>query len=304
MNCFGCPAAAFGCPIGAIGQFFVRGLFPFAAVGLMILAGALIGRMICGWVCPFGFLQDLMHRIRLPFLKKKPGFPGALTWGKYAFLVVTVLWIPLAWGVNRSEEGFAMNDLFFCNVCPAGTLEAAVPVKLKGDGAPVPIEEAEAADPAGEAGGDDWFGDDSGTGAADILESAALGEAEAAVPAGVDVGAGAGTLGEFFLSPRMWILYAFLGLFVLFRRPFCRGVCPIGAVFAVLNRFSFLRMRVKKDACKACNVCAKSCPVENRVFESPGHQDCVKCLECIQTCRRGGVEAGLVGVQRREDYWE
>ena len=37
MNCWACPAAAFGCPIGAIGQFLVRGLVPFVAIGLMVI---------------------------------------------------------------------------------------------------------------------------------------------------------------------------------------------------------------------------------------------------------------------------
>ena len=95
-----------------------------------------------------------------------------------------------------------------------------------------------------------------------------------------------------------------LAAFLLFRRPFCRGVCPIGAVFAVLNRFSLLRVRVSQDRCRDCGACEKKCPVDNHVGSSPAHQDCIRCFECIDNCGRKGVEMGLARARARPGYWE
>jgi ferredoxin len=328
MNCWACPAAAFGCPIGAIGNFLVKGLVPFIAIGLMLLLGALVGRLICGWVCPFGLIQDLMNKIPGPKLQ----FPKALAYGKYVALVLMVFLIPLTAGIERTESGVAASDFFFCNYCPAGTLEAAIPVKLgfsRFDGATAEPSMLAVADAAEDPGadpadgedpgteeeedmglGEDLFGDDS-TGNPELFggeDDVAAGDPFAVPEEGevpeVAGGGSSDTISWFFTSPRMWVLYAFLAMFVLFRRPFCRGVCPIGASFALLNRFSFLRMRVKKDQCKACDICSKKCPVDNKVYFDPKSDDCIRCMECIKNCQRGGVEVGALPVKPREDYWE
>ena len=270
MNCWACPAAAYGCPVGAIGEFLVVGAVPLIAIGLLILAGAFIGRMICGWVCPFGFLQDLMAKI--PWPKKKLRFPPALAYAKYAFLLVTVIWIPLAVGIRRSDWT-SPSDYFFCNICPAGTLEAAIPVRISAIIWPDAAPEVASADGA---------------------------TALAATPTDP-----VADLVSFLLTnPRMWILYAFLALFVLYRRPFCRGMCPIGAVFALLNRFSMLRLRVDKEDCKECGICEKKCPVDNRLFAAPAAQDCIRCLECVDNCHKHAVEVGTASARPREGYWE
>lgn len=324
MNCWACPAAAFGCPVGGIGNMLAYGAIPFLTVGITLLLGALIGRMICGWVCPFGLLQDLM--VKIPFAKFK--LPKAFSYLKYVLLVMTVFAVPMWLGTDAlgTSEGPG-SPAFFCTYCPAGTLEAAVPDKLGWTriatenvlnlGAPAVAEEGEevaagesepADDPFAEEsdllggemgafGGGDLFGEeDMGAGGADWIE-----EGTEAVTAG----ASGRTAIDFFLtSPRMWVLYGFLLLFIMTRRPFCRGVCPIGAMFALLNRFSLFRVRVRKDKCKSCNLCAKTCPVSNKVYCTPSSDDCVRCLECVDTCKRGGVEAGLISVLPREDYWE
>jgi polyferredoxin len=102
----------------------------------------------------------------------------------------------------------------------------------------------------------------------------------------------------------MWILYGFLAMFILFQRPFCRGMCPIGAVFSVLNKVSFLRLRVEKDKCKDCNLCAKVCPAGNRLSDSPSNQDCVRCLECISACKLDAAKVGVMKPEKQETYWE
>jgi polyferredoxin len=291
--------------VGAIGQFLVRGLFPFVTVALILVSGVLIGRMICGWVCPFGLLQDLMAKIT----KRKIPLPKAFSYLKYAILAVMVFWVPMQFGKAGVE-----SPAFFCTYCPAGTLEAAIPVRLFGSR--FPAVEVVAAAPVGEEAGEpaatpapgDSFGApdlwDEGeeAGAADVPADWLSGEA--APPPGQGEYGVSVLLGYLATSPKAWVLFGFLALFVLMRRPFCRGICPIGAMFALLNRFSLFRLRVRKETCKSCNLCAKKCPVDNKVYCSPSSDDCIRCLECVDNCSRGGVKAGLISALPREDYWE
>ena len=215
----------------------------------------------------------------------------------------------------------AGSDFFFCHYCPAGTLEAAIPVRLFGsrvidmeivtaDGGDEETADAEADE------ADDLFGDDdemdmaggADFGAPDLeIEGDDESDDYLAAGAGVDpVGTPTLSAGwDFWLfSPRMWVLYVFLAAFILFRRPFCRGICPIGAIFALLNRFSLFQMRVKKDPCKACNACARVCPTNNKVYFNPTSQDCIRCLECVAHCKKGAAEIGLIRPAARQDFWE
>ncbi len=126
LNCWSCPAAAFACPIGTVGQFLGRGLFPFLALGVLVVTGSLVGRLLCGWVCPFGLVQDLMFKVPT---RRKFRTPQALWWIKYVLLAVMVVAIPLAFGVDGGSD--EPSGYFFCKWCPAGTLEASVPVNLQ-----------------------------------------------------------------------------------------------------------------------------------------------------------------------------
>jgi ferredoxin-type protein NapH len=115
FHCYSCPLATFACPIGVLANFSALHLVPFMAVGLLVAVGSLLGSFVCGWVCPFGFLQDMVGRI--PVRKfELPAWTGYL---RYVVLVGLVLVIPFFFG-----EG---HPLFICRVCPAGALEGAVP---------------------------------------------------------------------------------------------------------------------------------------------------------------------------------
>ncbi|MHC5036099.1 MAG: 4Fe-4S binding protein [Planctomycetota bacterium] len=126
MNCWSCPAAIFACPVGAVGQFLARGVFPFLSLGILVLVGSLTGRLVCGWVCPFGLIQDLMFKIPT---RRKFRTPHALRWTKYVLLVVTVVAIPLFFGVDGGFDEVA--GYFYCRWCPAGTVEASIPVNIQ-----------------------------------------------------------------------------------------------------------------------------------------------------------------------------
>ena len=64
LNCYSCPGAVGACPVGSL-QTYLSGLkfkVPYYVVGILIFVGALIGRAVCGFLCPFGFLQDLLYK--------------------------------------------------------------------------------------------------------------------------------------------------------------------------------------------------------------------------------------------------
>ena len=115
LNCYACPSAIPSCPIGTIQHFMVIGFVPLFALGILIIVGALVGRLFCGWVCPFGFIQELLNKIPTPKWK----LPKAFTYLKYFFLVFTVFLIP-----------YLISDTVFCKICPMGALEGGIPQML------------------------------------------------------------------------------------------------------------------------------------------------------------------------------
>lgn len=130
LNCYSCPAATLACPIGSLqqilanirfalqtGQYHV-GLF---VVGSMGVAGGFFGRMICGWACPFGLIQELLYKIPTP---RKYDVPRPLRYIKFVILAVMVILLPLF-----AIDAFGAGQTYFCKyLCPAGTLEAGIPM--------------------------------------------------------------------------------------------------------------------------------------------------------------------------------
>ena len=83
----------------------------------------------------------------------------------------------------------------------------------------------------------------------------------------------------FYLA--LLILAGFLVWFVLAKRPFCKVACPMGAIFALFNRFSLIRLEVSND-CDGCNTCHNDCPMDLNVYTDVDSPECIRCLECIQ----------------------
>lgn len=224
LNCYSCPAATGACPIGAFQAVVGSSKFKFTyyITGFFILLGVLLGRFICGFLCPFGWFQDLLHKIpgkKLSTAKLKP-----LRYLKYVILVVFVILLP-AFVTNS----LGMGDPFFCKyICPQGVLEGAISLSLANSGI-----------------------------------RAALGH---------------------LFTFKFTVLALFIILSILFYRPFCKWICPLGAVYSLFNKVSFLKIQVDHEKCVGCQKCSRVCKMDVNVVDTPNHPECIRCGECMKAC--------------------
>jgi ferredoxin-type protein NapH len=129
LNCYSCPAATGACPLGSIQSIlstvrpsFTSGRYHIGlyVLGMLGLIGSLVGRMPCAWVCPFGLMQELIHKIP----SRKMEIPKILIYIKYLILALFIFILPF-----MVVDQFGYGVTWFCKyICPAGTLEAGIPM--------------------------------------------------------------------------------------------------------------------------------------------------------------------------------
>ena len=125
LNCYSCPGAIASCPLGALqAALNARNLkVPFAVLGFLFIFGSIFGRFVCGWLCPFGLLQDLLHKI--PIFRKRKHLPGHRILKCTKYLVLFGLVIV---GSAFLFTGFAKVPAFCKFLCPSGTFFGALPL--------------------------------------------------------------------------------------------------------------------------------------------------------------------------------
>jgi ferredoxin len=129
FHCYSCPLSAFACPVGVMANYAallpVVGEVPYLLIGLLLLVAAATGSLICGWACPFGFLQDLLGKI----FPRKISLPGWVGHTRYAVLLGLVLILPAILGFKGIP--FDAQTISICRLCPAGALEAGLPYSVQ-----------------------------------------------------------------------------------------------------------------------------------------------------------------------------
>ena len=226
LNCYSCPGALGSCPIGSLQA--VLGSrdykFSFYVVGFLLFFGSIFGRFVCGWLCPFGLVQDLLYKI--PLFKKRKNLPGhkVLIWAKYVILVLFVILLPLL-VVDFTGQG----DPWFCKyICPSGTLAAGIPLVLLNENLKLAV----------------------------------------------------GNL--FFWKAAILIVLIILALWVY--RPFCKYLCPLGAIYSFFNPVALYRYQIDESACTKCGKCKKACKMDIKVWEKPNSLECIRCGDCVRAC--------------------
>lgn len=125
LNCYSCPGAIGSCPIGAMQSVSNTPKFNIShyVLGLLVLFGITGGRIYCGYLCPFGFFQDMLYKIKS--IKLKHGkILNVLKYLKYVILLVFVFILPVI-----TKDVLGMSDPMFCKyICPSGTLFAGLPL--------------------------------------------------------------------------------------------------------------------------------------------------------------------------------
>jgi ferredoxin-type protein NapH len=229
LNCYSCPGALGSCPIGSL-QAVIGSIdyyFSFYVLGLISLFGSLIGRLVCGWICPFGFIQELLYKIK----SKKFRISGRnpLKYLKYVLLLVFVILMPM-FLVNQVGIGAPA----FCKyICPAGTLEAGIPLTLL---------------------------------------NPSLRQA----------------IGVIF-SWKVFLLLATIIVSIITYRPFCRFICPLGAIYGLFNPISLYRLEVVEDKCIKCNKCTQICKLDIETYKTPNSSECIRCGDCIKACPTNAI---------------
>lgn len=255
LNCYSCPGAVGSCPMGALqAALNQRNIeIPFAILGFFFVFGSLFGRFVCGWLCPFGLVQDLLHKIPTPvkncaidknenvsketwwrkLLQKRKQLPGhqVLKYGKYLVLVGLVLI-----GSSFLFTGFAKVPTFCKYLCPSGTLMGAVPLL----GANVQLRN--------QIGGLFWW--------------------------------------------KLVVLIVLLLLSVLVYRPFCQYLCPLGTIYGWFNKFSLVQIRWEKETCISCGACQMACPMNLKPEQISVSPECIKCGKCVSACNVGCLKWG------------
>lgn len=234
MNCYSCPGALGSCPIGALqstvnSRSYNISLYVF---GLISLFGVIFGRFVCGFLCPFGLIQDLLFKIS--FVKKVQKLKGEKFLRGIRFLILAVFVIILPMFVIDIT---GLGKPWFCKyICPVGTLEGGIPLVLMNE----------------------------------------------------NLRAAVGFLFKWKVAILVWIL-----LFsIIIYRPFCRYICPLGAIYGVFNKISFVRYSVDDSKCTKCGVCQKNCKLNIKVYENPNSIDCIRCGSCKDGCPAKAIKIG------------
>ena len=233
LNCYSCPGAVGACPIGSLQAVLNKSSFKVSlyVFGLISMFGVLFGRLVCGWMCPFGLVQDLLHKIKLgPKHKNLPGHQY-LRYLRFAILAILVLLLP---AVAISATG--VGHPWFCEwICPSGTLLGGIPLVILNDS----------------------------------FRSA---------------------IGLRF-AWKMLILIALLLCSVVYYRPFCKYLCPLGALYGLFNPVSTYRLEVDANKCVSCRACQRACGMDIATFQTPNSMDCIRCGDCLRACPTGALSS-------------
>lgn len=256
LSSMGAQSKVVGEAFAALQYMLYETVFPWFPIAIFLFFSVFLGRALCGWVCPFGFIQDLMSYVKRRHMEVSLDSHRTFVKIKYILLGI-ILFISITVSislVSSPSAGKSYTDALgifseapFNVLSPSDTMFAVLPRMFLN------------------------------------LRYAVYKQSFWEIVAGIAT-----------FSPLLWArLIIFFGVMVLAAyvpRSWCKYFCPNGALMAVLSRFSLLGLKREPTKCTkaGCRICVEACPMNVRITELPWEKfndpECIYCLKCVDAC--------------------
>jgi polyferredoxin len=236
--------------------------FPWIVIGSILLIGAIVGKALCGWICPIGFIQDIITTLKnkLDFVSPRAHKSGKKF--KYFLLFLTFLFSGTLGLALYSGTGLEYKNALgpfatgpFTIISPDGTLFGTVPALIR-------------------------------------LASENIASILSKPPTIQEVWNQLTKVPP-LLALRLLILLGFFGAAWKVPRFWCRYVCPTGALMAILQKHSLAGIKRDPVKCTKCPHCEIKCPMQINIldlsWEKFNDPECIMCMECIDACPHGSL---------------
>jgi polyferredoxin len=266
IGLLGIPSKTVGDALGALQYMLYLLVPPWLALASIFIAAALLGRTFCAWVCPFGFVQDILEVMKKRHTRVSPRTHNDMIKVKYGVLAATllisgVLALTFLAGIEGYRQALGIFAVApFNALSPADTLLAVIPRTV-------------------------W---DARLAIALMSEKPSVDFVGTIVSAITSV--------PLLFWARIVILGLTLALTLYIPRGWCRYLCPQGAFSALLMNFSFLGLkrdpvRCSRVGCRDCvEVCPMLVPILDQPWEKFTHPECIMCLKCVDACSTKAIK--------------
>ena len=256
LSSMGAQSKVVGEAFAALQYMLYETVFPWFPIAIFLFFSIFLGRALCGWVCPFGFIQDLMSYVKRRHMEVSLDSHRTFVKIKYILLGI-ILFISITVSISLVSSPSAgksyidalgiFSEAPFNVLSPSDTMFAVLPRMFLN------------------------------------LRYAIYEQSFWEIVAGIAT-----------FSPLLWArLIIFFGVMILAAyvpRSWCKYFCPNGALMAILSRFSLLGLKREPTKCTkaGCRICVEACPMNVRITELPWEKfndpECIYCLKCVDAC--------------------